>query len=248
MGSFRRVNEHTLLARGLRPGMTVLDLGANHGRFSESLAAEVPGEYHAIEANPTLADELQRRSVFATVRCCAVIGESGRQVTLNLAEGDEASSVLALPAVSVYKATKVGEVAVDGVALLEVLRDHPGPIDVLKVDIEGAEVLTLPYLAQEDLDRIGQITVEFHSSRAFGFSIHRQTRYTIRRLRQQGFLALDFQPDHRDTLFVNRRLLSATRRDEARWRVEAALTRWRPRARRVWRGLGLPGIAELRAR
>lgn len=239
MGSFRRVNEHTLLKRGLRPGIQVIDLGANHGQFSEQLAAEYPGTYHAIEANPVLAERLED-SVFATVRCCAVIGESGRTVTLNLAEGDEASSVLTLPAVSIYKATKVGQVTVDGVALLEVLRDHPGQIDVLKVDIEGAEVLTLPYLAQTDLNRIGQITVEFHSARAFGFSLRRQARHTIRRLRQQGFLALDFDRDHRDTVFVNRKLLNVGWSDGVRWRVEAALVRWRPVARTAWHAVGLP--------
>lgn len=236
MGSFCQVNGHALLRRPLRPGIVVLDLGANHGRFSQDLSGLFPGEYHAVEANPALADALEQQRVFQTVRCCAVTGESG-PVTFNLAEGDQCSSVLTLPAQSVYLATKVDEVTVDGVALLEVMRDHPGRIDVLKADIEGAEVMTIPYLSDENLARIAQMTVEFHGSGAFGFHLSRHVRRSIRMLRRRGFLALDFEAEHRNTLFVNRQLLGVTWQDAIRWQVEAMLTRYRPAARTVWRSV-----------
>lgn len=225
VSTFKHINGHSLLSAGLHPGMTVLDLGANHGRFSELLAAEYPGSYHAIEANPDLADALDP-AVFSSVKCCAVVDRSG-PVTLRLAANDEASSVLRLPDQNIWNAVEVGTVRVDGVPLREILSDPmlAGGIDVLKVDIEGAEVLALPTLTPEDLRKVRQIVVEFHGGRVFGLGLARDTRRTIRILRERGFVGLDFQPSHMDMLFVNRRAFRVTRKQEALWRVQAARMR-----------------------
>ena len=108
-------------------------------------------------------------------------------------------AALPLPAESIWDCVEVGRTTVEGLALSELLEVFPGRIDVLKADIEGAEVLALPTLGRADLARIGH-TVEFHGARVFGFGLHRETRRTIRKLRRHGFVALNFTPDHRDVL------------------------------------------------
>ncbi len=44
---FVHVRGHALLVRLLRPGLTVLDMGANRGDFSRQLSEAYPGSYHA---------------------------------------------------------------------------------------------------------------------------------------------------------------------------------------------------------
>src|SRR5262249_4200675 len=83
----------------------------------------------------------------------------------------------------------------------------PGRIDLIKMDIEGAEVEILETLPREILRRIGQITAEFHSAPIFGFDLQLRVERIIRRLRRERFMALDFSRGSRtDVLFVNRRM------------------------------------------
>lgn len=229
MAEFRSFNDHTLLLRALRPGLTVLDLGTNRGAFSDALSASYPGEYHAVEPNPDLVTLLEGRRPFTSVRHAAVVNRTG-PIELRLALNDEGSSVLPLPSESIWDCVEVGRTTVDGIALSELLGTLPERIDVLKADIEGAEVLALPTLSAADLARIGQLTVEFHDAGVFGFGIHRETRRTIRKLRRQGFVALNFAPDHRDVLFINRRMHDVSTPEVLRWKVRAVRTR-----RRRWR-------------
>jgi FkbM family methyltransferase len=228
MAEFRDFCEHTLLRRALWQGLIVLDLGTNRGVFSRALSACYPGEYHAVEPNPDLVTLLQGRRPFASVRHAAVVDRTG-PIELRLARNDEGSSVLPLPAESIWDCVEVGRTTVEGIALSELLEAFPGRIDVLKADIEGAEVLALPTLGPADLARIGQLTVEFHGARVFGFGLHRETRRTIRKLRQRGFVALNFAPDHRDVLFINRRMHDVSRPEALRWQIRALRARWRHR-------------------
>jgi FkbM family methyltransferase len=221
--AFLHISEHSLLAAPLRAGITVLDLGANRGHFSEQLSARYPGSYHAVEANPALAAELSKNRLFETVSNRAVTDTSA-PVVLRLGQNDVTSSVLRLPTESPYGALEVGTVQVEGVALKEFVAGRD--IHVLKLDIEGAEIAALASLTHADLQRIVQITVEFHGDRVFGFGLADATEAAIEALRSHGFTALDFAPGHRDTLFINTRLHQASAATVARWRVEAAAARW----------------------
>jgi FkbM family methyltransferase len=230
MGDFAEFGHHTLLLRELRPGIRVLDLGAHRGGFSRALAASYPGEYHAVEPNPELVAALQKDPLFASVTPAAVLDRTG-PIELHLAAYDVHSSILELPADDLF--VEVGRTTVDGIALSELVASIPGRIDVLKADIEGAEVYALPALSRTDLSRIGQLTVEFHGSPLFGFGIRRNVRRTIWGLRHKGFVAVSFSGVERDVLFLNRRLSRISRREQVRWQIAAALARWAAHAR--WR-------------
>jgi Methyltransferase FkbM domain len=77
-------------------------------------------------------------------------------------------------------------------------------VDLLKLDIEGAELDVLDSIDDETLRRIRQITVEFHDFIYPGTA--GRVDSTRQRLRAAGFHDICFSLDHSDVLFINRDL------------------------------------------
>lgn len=133
--------------RQIRPGQTVLDIGANHGAYAIQAAAATgaAGHVHAFEPNPRLAD-LIRRSAEAngytdrlSIHVCAVGAEPGQ---VELVFSDEASGGgstrgLPDPLPPGYRRLHVPVVALDE------MFPPPAPVHVIKMDIEGYEGLAL---------------------------------------------------------------------------------------------------------
>src|SRR5262249_33951043 len=138
---------------------------------------------------------------------CAVAATEG-PIHFNIAQNDEGSSILNLPVESVYNCVLHETIEVQARKLESLFNEIRAPrIDVLKMDIEGAEVMVLRSLADTILRAIGQITVEFHSDPVFGFDLHRDVEEIICFLRRRGFLCLDFSDCDKprgNVLFVNR--------------------------------------------
>lgn len=159
-------------------------------------------------------------------------------MSLHPAKNDETSSVLPLPNTSAHQAIEVGTTTVESVALSSLLGQYPN-VDLVKIDIEGAECSAIRDLGDADLARIAQISVEFHGHRRFGFEIGHRARAAIREMVSRGFIALDFEPQHQNTLFLNRRVIEPSLAEIAVWRVRAAIARsayWGDRVRgRLWR-------------
>lgn len=153
------------------------------------------------EPNPVLVDAL--RKVELNVNYATVVAQPG-EVSFNLALNDEASSVLPLLAASVYGATLYRKVSVP-VITLESLVDSVERIDLLKIDIEGAEIDVLKTTPATVLSRVAQLTIEFHCHESFGFGKLAEVRQIINRLRQLGFIYLEFSPTLVNVLFLNRR-------------------------------------------
>lgn len=79
-------------------------------------------------------------------------------------------------------------------------------ISVLKVDIEGGEIDMLSKIRPEELDRIEQMTVEFHSF--LNPSLETTVISIINKLRQSGFWVINCNyPYYDDVLFINKKLL-----------------------------------------
>ena len=83
-------------------------------------------------------------------------------------------------------------------SLSDVVDRAGGWIDVLKLDIEGAEFDVLERSPREALTRVGQIVVEFHDGTVPEFTI-RHRRRAIARLLDAGFKAVEY--NGRDVLF-----------------------------------------------
>jgi len=208
---FTDVRGHAVLTTALRSSPFVLDLGANRGEFSRTMNSAFGGTYLLVEANPELISLMS--SEYDVVHC-AVAAQSGT-VRLNVARNDEGSSILTLPDVSPWDCVSTGSVDIPALTLDDILaRWGPGAVDLVKMDIEGAEVAVLSTVAEATLRRIGQISVEFHSAPEFGFDLARDVEAVLRRMRRIGFLSLDFSRGRRENvLLINRRMLDVDHLD-----------------------------------
>jgi FkbM family methyltransferase len=140
----------------------VVDLGAHVGSFTLWAAGAAPCSVHAFEPNPSTFD-LLRRNLAAQperLRCtrAAVAGAAGSR-RLALAEDSAANSID--PSRSAAPAP--ADVTVTSITLAEALERAGFPrVDVLKMDIEGAEYEVLDQLAPRVLDGVGAIVLECH--------------------------------------------------------------------------------------
>lgn len=141
-----------------RPGWTVADLGAHKGGYS-LLAAAAGARVLAVEPSPANLPQL-RRNVEASglaveVLPCAAGAERG-------------SGVLAFAAGAAHRGTLVLErgyesrEVVETITLADVVERAGGSLDLVKMDIEGAEVEVLEAAPPETLARIGRLVVECH--------------------------------------------------------------------------------------
>ncbi|HEX8325136.1 MAG TPA: FkbM family methyltransferase [Tepidisphaeraceae bacterium] len=153
--SLTRVHGHTFFDECIHADSTVIDAGANHGGFSAAMRQRFGCEPWAIEANPTLARslEVQTDRIFHV----ALAGQSGR-LRFQVNEADECSRFLA------DNESSDRAVEVEAISLQELLNRAAivGQVDLLKIDIEGAETQTLLSADVDLLRRFRQITVEIH--------------------------------------------------------------------------------------
>lgn len=135
--------ELALLARYLKPGMTAIDIGANRGSYSLMFSARVgsAGLVLAIEPDPRMISRLEQLRTLnnledvLTIISAAVTHESGeRQLSLSSEPSLNHLHPVDVPATSEPITTVRGIGYVDLVAQYSL-----GRVDLLKVDVEGAE-------------------------------------------------------------------------------------------------------------
>jgi FkbM family methyltransferase len=145
-GGFESTELH-FLHRCLRPGMTVLDIGAHHGLYSlvASKSVHPRGHVHSFEPSPRERRLLERNLRFnlrANISVHATsLGAIRGRATLFLVEGvlDGCNS---LRPPSDCRNTRTVEV--DVVSLDEFIRENRiSDVDFIKMDVEGAELSVL---------------------------------------------------------------------------------------------------------
>lgn len=143
-----------------RAGWTVLDIGAHKGSFA-LLAAAAGAEVHAYEPSPTNLVQLRRNAqangVQVHVHDCAVSTERGSTV-LTAAGGESHRGTIVLE-----RAHGEG-VTVDTVTLDDAVETLDGRVELLKMDIEGAELGVLRAASPATLARVDRLVVECHSA------------------------------------------------------------------------------------
>ena len=147
-----RVSGHTFLTAGLGPDSTVLDLGANRGAFARAVLERFGCRVHSVEPTPELAPGLEAIDGLDLHRV-AVSALGGELLFRVDPDNSESSSIVDEP--DEHTTTVAG-------TTLEALVDEIGPPDLLKMDIEGAEVAILKGAPAPVLTGIPQLTVEFH--------------------------------------------------------------------------------------
>jgi FkbM family methyltransferase len=201
--SFETIESHLVFVRALRPNSLVVDGGAHKGWFSRTLASRFHCRCVGFEPSPDLFQALPQLEG-VTFHHAALAGVAG-PVRL----GSEVSAPNPMGSALTHLGSK-GDAGVEVpglnfAAMLSVVGG--GPIDLLKLDIEGAEIEFLDSATDEDLARVGQITVEFHDH--CGITPPAEIERLCRRLNGLGFQRLwsSWRPNTHDTLFVHRRVL-----------------------------------------
>jgi FkbM family methyltransferase len=188
-----RIAGHTFVSTRLGKNSVVVDLGANRGEFSLEAAERFGCLVYSIEASPRLVPELPAHPRIRPFGF-AVSGTNG-PVEFFLADNPQSSSVAAASA----GAGSV-PVRVEG-KMLETFLDEQqiAHVDLLKMDVEGAEKGVFETASDAVLNRIDQITIEFHDFT--GAMTAADVWNCVRRLRDAGFTAVQFSRSHMDWLF-----------------------------------------------
>ena len=224
---FENIRGHTICVDALGPQSVVVDLGANLGDFSRLMKARLGGgQFLLVEANPVLADKIRQKGEFP-VWTYAMSAQTGK-VSFNVSKNIEGSSMLTLPRESIWNSVLEKTIEVEALTL-DRLMEITGTdrIDLLKMDIEGSEIDVINSISKPLLDKIGQITVEFHGEPMFGFDLAPAVETALAHLQRNRFICMDFsEGTRRDVLFLNRRVHDLPWRKRLMWRFRTHRPGW----------------------
>jgi FkbM family methyltransferase len=209
------VRGHHIWPAPLTKDSVVVDAGAHRGEFSAEIIRRFGCQCHLVEANPRLVETLIVAGA-ESITPAALDARDGRGM-LHVSENLEATGLFDAGSASIG-------VDVETIALATLMqRLGITKIDILKLDIEGAEFDLIASTPDQTLQRISQITVEFHDFKP-AFRDHGLFENARARLQVMGFdcCNLAFRT-HGDVLFLNRARLHLVARQRiyfqfcARW-------------------------------
>jgi FkbM family methyltransferase len=189
---------HTFILDWLNGSSTIVDLGLNRGSFSSRMSRLVGCRIYGAEPDPVMFERLPE-----------IPGLSKLQAAVSGADGLVEFHVNSTQCSSMLFRQSTGQggmtTSVRSVTLPTFLKiNNLDRVDLLKADIEGAEVDMFENTPDELLQRVEQITVEFHDfmDPALGPGVARVRQ----RLGHLGFHEVDFSRNRMDVLYVNMRL------------------------------------------
>jgi FkbM family methyltransferase len=197
------IKEHTFIDKGFSERKAVIvDLGACLGEFTREFSERFNGIEKSIliEANPTnfnLIEEME--NVNKLNRFISTVPEG-----FEIFREDPKSPYNGTSMFTYFENPvehKIERITVD--KILEIYNIEK--IDILKIDIEGAEYDLLENISQKTLDKIDQITVEFHDF--LDPDLKLRTDSIVNKIRSMGYSVisnrLDYKygSDYYDTLF-----------------------------------------------
>jgi len=217
----RRLREHSFFGALLPKQAVIADFGAHRGEFLSALKSEFSiSRALLIEANPELAAYLKETFGNETdVLHAALIGRNNKEpVVFTLSTNPESSSIFRESAAACGIADQVDVPAID---LSHVIAELDGRVDLVKVDIEGAEVGILQTASASDLASCSQLTVEFHTK--CPPITRRDVDRVCQRMRCEGYGIVNANwPYLDDVLFVNLRRIDDEKRLGFRCRMALA--------------------------
>ncbi|HEY4194332.1 MAG TPA: FkbM family methyltransferase [Mucilaginibacter sp.] len=201
-------SSHYILSGFLNSNSYIIDLGANVGNFYTLMHNKYNCTCYAVEASPKLYADLP---AIANVKPYhyAIGGHNG-EVEFYLSNESEANSVQ--PAIaSAFGIT--GKITVPMITLEKFLNDQKVqfPLDLLKIDIEGAEVDVINTLPDQMLNKIKQIPIEFHDFLGVDGEYFIAMHKAIAKLKANNFKIIRLsENDYRAILCINRMLVPLT--------------------------------------
>jgi FkbM family methyltransferase len=150
-----QVRGHTFLPNYLNRTRRVIDLGMNKGDFAKVMRDRYGCSVSGLEANPSLAEATSNLS---GIRCknAVISGSDGFVEFFINPTNSEASKIVTF--------RSIDTLVMPCVSLSTFFREvDADEVDLLKIDIEGAELDLIEKTDPDDLLRCAQITIEFHS-------------------------------------------------------------------------------------
>jgi FkbM family methyltransferase len=211
-----RIREHTFVSQLLAPTSLVVDLGMNRGHFADQIQAQFGCRVVGAEPNPLLRKAIKehpQRHTFGTA-----IGEKPGELPFFISADDDEASSLNTRSNGEYATS----VQVNVETLDQFLRRHDAlQAELIKVDIEGAELPVLEKLDLSLLDDVAQLSVEFHVF--LDPTIRPRIVNLISRFEAHGYQVIDFSTSYMDVLFVNSRRLKLDALVVAQWQLRKFL-------------------------
>lgn len=189
---------HSFIEDKLSSTACVVDCGVNLGEFSSAVSHKWQCMIHGLEPDPRLFPNLP-----SLANCTfhqLALTDQKRSMTLNL--GDTQCSSL------IFKEDEGADsVEIEAISLPDFCSENGiEKIDLLKLDIEGAEIGVLNHLTDDWIrTTVAQLTVEFHEF--LDPEVVPEIEKIIQRLKQLGFHYLPFSLTYGDVLFVNRKYI-----------------------------------------
>jgi len=193
------IDNHTFITNFIDTNSIVVDLGANDGRTSEKIYSTFGCFIYAVEPVPQLfsVDENFMDPKERPEYRCRILGHSLLNIPLD-------------NCASIYQhdtEKKIESIVVDGITFDHFLKiQNIKIIDLLKVDIEGAELDLFASLKKENLQLIRQMTVEFHDF--LWEDMHDQVELIKNKMVSSGFYCIPFSLNNGNVLFVKKELIS----------------------------------------
>ena len=194
---------HTIYSKILDSDSLVIDLGANVGQFSEAITREFNCTCYAIEAVPSVYSQLPENGLVKKFNYA--ISDRNEPLKIYTSDNRECNSI-SQESASLYGLQ--GEISVDGITLETFLNNQRIElVDLLKIDIEGAEEAVFNSTSDATLCNVKQITIEFHDFMPGSISTEEVNKIT-NRLKRLGFICIPFSylfpnMDTCDFLFIN---------------------------------------------
>jgi FkbM family methyltransferase len=195
------IHDHTVHPRYLGVQSQVLDLGANYGLFAKAITARFGCRCIAVKPSPEPFAAIAETPLISKLQAAAA-SKSGT-VPFHIATDSVFSSLY--PTSNVVRVIEVRAFSLPD--LLDLVDARP--VDLLKMDIEGAEIELLNSCPTTILQQIRQISVEFHDH--CDLTPASEVSSTLARLHKLGFFSVRMsRHGHHDTWLINRNLCDIT--------------------------------------
>ncbi len=196
---FRNIRGHTFYSKKLLPTSTVVDLGANLGEFSKRIAMKYGCKIIAVEASPELFEEINETPLIRKFNY-AVAGSDGF-VTFYESRHTSAGNIIGPKSNSTGNTFEVESRKLSSLIAELGLKE----IDLLKIDIEGAEIQLFDNIKDYDLMCIKQLSIEFHDSVSIPNVSTEDVQRVINKLKSSGFYGIALGNKNVDWLFINKK-------------------------------------------
>lgn len=199
-----RVQGHTFLKNFLSANGKVMDLGMHKGDFAKVICGRYGCSVVGVEANPALASTLRGLDGLSCKN--AAISAADGSVKFAIIENDLEASKIVSESIPLSKTV----VVVPSVSLATFFQEvNVTQLELLKMDIEGAELDVIETTDPRIFQRCKQITIEFHS---FLYPADKErVERVVSLLSTFGFWHIDFSTEWSDVLFINNSLIDVPR-------------------------------------